>query len=163
MMALWTMETVYRFLVILQDYGRQVRTSSGGGTLSAMTMIRRRGDEAIALREFKAAFFRALGHPQRINILELLRDGPMSVGQLQDAMGSPSSSMSQHLGVLRAANIVATERQATTVLYRVPDPELFELLDLVRLIFNIHLSDTVDVLRLVEEEGSASRGVAVAP
>ena len=63
--------------------------------------------------------------------------------------------MSQHLGVLRAANIVATERQATTVLYRVPDPELFELLDLARLLFNIHLSDTIDVLRLIEEEASA--------
>ena len=51
----------------------------------------------------------------------------------------------------------------TTVLYRAPDPELFELLDLARLIFNIHLSDTIDVLRLVEEEGSASRDSAVAP
>jgi ArsR family transcriptional regulator len=122
-----------------------------------MPTTRRRGDEAVALRAFKASFFRALGHPQRIHILELLRDGPRSVGQLQDATGSPGSSMSQHLGVLRAAYIVATERQGTTVLYRVPDPELFELLDVARRIFNVHLSDTIDVLRLVEEEGAASQ------
>jgi DNA-binding transcriptional ArsR family regulator len=128
-----------------------------------MTLTRRRGDEAVGLRVFKAAFFRALGHPQRIHILELLRDGPMSVGQLQDATDSPGSSVSQHLGVLRAANIVATERQATTILYRVPDPELFELLDVARRIFNIHLTDTVDVLRLVEEEAAGSRGTAVTP
>lgn len=153
-----------------------MRTSSRGATLSAMTVVRRRGDETVALRVFKAAFFRAMGHPQRIHILELLRDGPMSVGQLQEATGSPGSSVSQHLGVLRAANIVATERQATTILYRVPDPELFELLDVARLLFNIHLADTIDVLRLAQGEGSpsparepvgagsrSSRGTATAP
>lgn len=58
---------------------------------------------------------------------------------------------------------MATERQATTILYRVPDPELFELLDLARLIFNIHLSEAIDVLRLVEGEGAATRDTAVAP
>jgi ArsR family transcriptional regulator len=117
-----------------------------------MLTTRRRGDEAVALRQFKAAFFKAMGHPQRIHILEFLRAGPMSVGQLQEATGSSSSSVSQHLGVLRAARIVATERQGTTIRYRVADPELFELLDVARRIFNIHLSDTVDVLRLMENE-----------
>lgn len=117
----------------------------------------------MSLRAFKASFFRAMGHPQRIHLLELLRDGPMSVGQLQDATGSPGSSVSQHLGVLRAANIVATERHGTTVLYRVPDPELFELLDVARLIFNIHLSDTIDVLRLIGDERAALRETAAAP
>jgi DNA-binding transcriptional ArsR family regulator len=120
-----------------------------------MPTIRRRSDEAAALREFKAAFFKAMAHPQRIQILELLRGGPLTVSQLQEATGSAGSSMSQHLAVLRSANIVATERQGTSVLYRVPDPELFELLDVARRIFNIHLSDTIDVLRLVEEETAA--------
>ena len=117
----------------------------------------------MGLRVFKATFFRALGHPQRIHILELLRSGPRSVGQLQEATNSPGSTVSQHLAVLRAANIVATERQATTILYRVPDPELFELLDVARSIFNIHLADTIDVLRLVEEEAPGAREMAVAP
>jgi ArsR family transcriptional regulator len=113
---------------------------------------RRRSDEATALRQFKASFFRAIGHPQRIHILELLRSGPLTVSQLQEATGTVGSSISQHLAVLRAANIVATERRGTSVLYRVPDPELFELLDVGRRIFNIHLSDTISVLRLVESE-----------
>jgi DNA-binding transcriptional ArsR family regulator len=116
-----------------------------------MTTSNRRGNEAETLRAFKATFFRALGHPQRIHILELLRGGPMSVGQLQEALAIPGSSVSQHLGVLRASDIVATERQGTMVMYRVPDPELFELLDLTRRIFHVHLEDTIDVLRLVEE------------
>ena len=123
-----------------------------------MATARRRGDEAVALREFKASFFRAMGHAQRIHILELLRSGPMNVGQLQDATTSPGSTVSQHLGVLRAANIVATERRGTTILYRVPDPELFELLDVARRLFNVHLADTIDVLRLGEGEETPSGG-----
>jgi ArsR family transcriptional regulator len=121
-----------------------------------MPMSRRRGNEAVALRAFKASFFRAMGHPQRIHILELLRAGPMSVGQLQQATGGSGSSVSQHLAVLRAAGIVATERQGTTILYKVPDQELFELLDVARRLVNVHLADTVDVLRLVEEEVATS-------
>jgi len=111
----------------------------------------RREDEE-RLRQFKAEFFKALGHPMRIQILELLRGGPLSVGQLQEAIGAPASSISQQLAVLRGRNIVATERRGTTVIYHVRDAGLFELLDVARRIFNGHLADTIDLLRLVDAE-----------
>lgn len=117
-----------------------------------------RDEDAERLRQFKADFFRALGHPLRIRILELLRDGPMSVTQIQEATSAPGSSVSQQLGVLRGRNILATERHGTTIIYRVPDPELFELLDVARRIFNAHLSGTIDMLRLVDEETVGGRG-----
>jgi DNA-binding transcriptional ArsR family regulator len=88
----------------------------------------------------------------RIRILELLRRGPLSVGQLQEAIGAPASSISQQLAVLRGRNIVATQRRGTTVIYTVRDPDLFDLLDVARRIFNSHLSETIDLLRLVEQE-----------
>jgi ArsR family transcriptional regulator len=116
-----------------------------------MSMDERRDDRE-ALRVFKASFFKALAHPLRIHILELLREGPLSVGQLQDATASSGSSVSQQLAVLRSQNVVATERQGTTILYRIADPELVELLDVARRIFNAHLSDTAGLLRLVEAE-----------
>ncbi len=120
-------------------------------------MIRnQRRDDPEGLRQFKAEFFKALGHPLRILLLELLRDGPLSVGQLQSAVGAPSSSISQQLAVLRARNIVATERRGTTVLYTVRDPELFDLLDAARRIFNAHLADTIDLLRLVDSESAVT-------
>jgi DNA-binding transcriptional ArsR family regulator len=120
-------------------------------------MIRnQRRDDPEGLRQFKAEFFKALGHPLRIRLLELLRDGPLSVGQLQSAVGAPSSSISQQLAVLRARNIVATERRGTTVLYTVRDPELFDLLDAARRIFNAHLADTIDLLRLVDSESAVT-------
>jgi ArsR family transcriptional regulator len=120
-------------------------------------MIRnQRRDDPDGLRQFKAEFFKALGHPLRILLLELLRDGPMSVGQLQAAVGAPASSISQQLAVLRGRNIVATERRGTTVLYSVRDPELFDLLEAARRIFNAHLADTIDLLRLVDSEAPAA-------
>ena len=94
-------------------------------------------------------------HRSRIRILELLRGGPLSVGQLQAAIGVPASSISQQLAVLRGRNIVVTERRGTTVIYRVRDSELFELLDVARRIFNAHLTDTIDMLRLVDAEPAA--------
>ena len=121
------------------------------GTLRGMLGNQRR-DDPEGLRQFKAEFFKALAHPMRIRILELLRGGPLSVGQLQDAIGAPASSISQQLAVLRSRNIVATERRGTTVIYRVHDPDLLELLDVAHRIFNSHLVDTIDLLRLVDAE-----------
>lgn len=80
----------------------------------------------------------------------------MSVTQIQEATGAPGSSVSQQLAVLRSRNILATERRGTTIIYRVPDPELFELLDVARRIFNAHLSGTIDMLRLVDVEALAA-------
>jgi len=111
-----------------------------------------RRDDPEGLRQFKADFFKALAHPMRIRILELLREGPLSVGQLQEAIGTPASSVSQQLAVLRSRNIVVTERRGTTVIYAVRDGELFDLLDVARRIFNGHLADTIDLLRLVDAE-----------
>lgn len=115
-----------------------------------------RPDDPEGLRQFKAEFLKGLAHPMRIRILELLRGGPLSVGQLQDAIGVPASSISQQLAVLRGRSIVVTERRGTTVIYRVRDAELFELLDAARRIFNAHLTDTIDMLRLVDAEPVAS-------
>ncbi len=111
-----------------------------------------RRDDLEGLGQFKAEFFKALAHPMRIRILELLRGGPLSVGQLQEAIGAPASSISQQLAVLRGRNIVVTERRGTTVIYRVRDADLFELLDVARRLFNGNLVDTIDLLRLVEAE-----------
>ena len=115
-------------------------------------------DDAERLRQFKAEFFKALAHPLRIQILELLRDGPLSVTHIQEATGVPGSSASQQLAVLRGRGVVTTERRGTTVIYRVPDPELFELLDVARRIFNASLSGTIDMLRLVQEEAVVTAG-----
>src|SRR5664279_1898951 len=106
------------------------------------------------LRNFKAEFFKALSHPARIKILELLREGELSVTELQERMGLESSSVSQHLAVLRHKNIVDSRKAGTTVYYRVRDPEILELLNVARRIFNNQLLNTRSTLEQLEEENS---------
>jgi ArsR family transcriptional regulator len=121
-----------------------------------MTTEPGRTDGSERLRQFKAEFFKALAHPLRIRVLELLRAGPMSVTQLLEATGAPGSSLSQQLAVLRSRGILTTERRGTTVIYSVPDPALFELLDVARRLFNARLSETAGLLRLIEDERVAT-------
>jgi DNA-binding transcriptional ArsR family regulator len=104
------------------------------------------------LRNFKAEFFKALSHPARIKILEILRTDELSVTELQDHLGIESSSVSQHLSVLRHNNIVESRKAGTTVYYRVRDPEILELLDLARRIFTNHLMNNRSTLEQLEEE-----------
>lgn len=117
-----------------------------------------RPDEADRLRQFKAEFFKALAHPVRISILEHLRGGPRSVGEIQELTGVAGSSVSQQLAVLRSRGIVVPERAGTTVRYHTADPAIYALLDAARDIFYGHLSDSAELLRLVEAEQVAAGG-----
>jgi DNA-binding transcriptional ArsR family regulator len=102
------------------------------------------------LRRFKAEFFKALAHPVRIQILESLRTGELSVSELQEKLSLETSNVSQQLAVLRNKNIVASRKAGTSVYYSVRDPALFELLDVARKIFNNHLIDTRSILEQLE-------------
>ena len=111
-----------------------------------------RPDDPERLRQFKAQFFKALAHPVRIAILEFLRGGPRSVGEIQVLTRMPGSSVSQQLAVLRGRGILVTERAGTTIRYHAADPQIYVLLDAAREIFYGNLSDSADLLRLVEAE-----------
>ena len=104
------------------------------------------------LRRFKAEFFKALGHPMRIVLLESLRTGEKSVNELQAALGIDQSSVSRQLAVLRTRNIVEDRKEGTTVYYRVRDPAVFQLLDIAREIFNNQLIDTHAMLQQLADE-----------
>lgn len=106
-----------------------------------------------ALQAFKAEFFKALAHPVRIHILEMLREGEQSVQELQGALGLDQSTVSQQLAVLRAKNIVRARKEGTTVRYAVVDPGIGDLLDVARRIFNNQLTGTQTLLRALSREG----------
>lgn len=107
-------------------------------------------DEQAALHEFKAAFFKALGHPLRLRILEVLREGETSVSGLQERLGADQSALSQHLAVLRQRGFVMMRKEGTTSFYSVADTEVFAFLDLGRKIFERYAkknSELYDSLR----------------
>lgn len=93
------------------------------------------------VREFKADYFKAFGHPTRLGILETLRAGELTVSELQTRLAIEATSVSQQLAVLRAKRIVTSRKEGTNVYYRVRDRQVFTILDLAREIFTIHLHD----------------------
>lgn len=100
----------------------------------------------LELQSFKADFFKALGHPLRIRILELLAEGDKNVNELQTIMGIEGSAVSQQLSVLRSKNIVYGTKDGNRVVYSLRDQMIIELLAIAKQIFNNHLIDTISML-----------------
>ena len=100
--------------------------------------------------DVKAEFFKTMTHPARIRVLELLREGPRSVSELQPDVGIESSHLSQQLAVLRRAGIVASERQGNSMIYSVVDPQIYELLQTAKEIIARSLSGAGDLLADLE-------------
>jgi DNA-binding transcriptional ArsR family regulator len=96
--------------------------------------------------DFKAAFFKALAHPTRVRILELLKDGEKSVNELQPDLGIELSNISQQLAVLRSADIVVGRKQGANVYYSVKSRVIYDLLDTAKAIFNESLSSKIEML-----------------
>lgn len=94
-----------------------------------------------SLQEFKAELFRALAHPTRIRLLELLRTGERSVTELQQQLGIEAASVSQQLAVLRGQGLVVADRRGTSVFYRMRRSEVARLLDIARAIFDRRLAE----------------------
>ena len=105
------------------------------------------------LQTFKAEFFKALAHPIRIRILEVLVGGERSVQELQEALGLEQPIVSQHLAMLRAKNIVKARKEGTTVWYAVRVPLMGELLAIARRVFDSQLNDSQTMLRELRREG----------
>lgn len=102
------------------------------------------------VHEIKADLFRVLGHPARVRILELLRDGERSVGALQAELGLDSGGTSQHLAALRRIGLAESRREGTSVFYRVSDERVFDLLEAGRAIIGRRLTEQQSVLREIE-------------
>lgn len=82
------------------------------------------------MEEYKAEakLFKALMHPVRLEILEILREGEECVCHMEAALGYRQAYISQHLAVLRDAGLVQDRRDGWNIFYRVIKPEVFELL-----------------------------------
>jgi len=107
------------------------------------------------LRRFKAELFKALSHPGRIKMLEALRAGEKTVGELQALLDDEPGSASQHLALLRARDIVVGRKEGNNIFYSVRDPLLFRILDAAREIFSNQLVDSQEMLSYVQEEEEA--------
>jgi ArsR family transcriptional regulator len=101
---------------------------------------------AVPIHQVKAEFFKTLSHPARIRVLEVLRDGERTVGQLVPEVGIEASHLSQQLAVLRRAGLVQTRKEGASVIYSVADPDIFELLEVAKRILTSSLLQSRDAI-----------------
>jgi len=83
------------------------------------------------LVELIAQRFRVIGEPMRIKVLDRLREGPATVGELTEALGASQQNVSKHLGVLHQAGIVSRTKEGTSVRYAIADDTVFALCEQV--------------------------------
>ena len=98
------------------------------------------------LYQLKAEFFKTLGHPARIRILELLSEREHAVAELLPEVGIEPAHLSQQLAVLRRANLVASRKEGTSVRYSLTSPDVAELLAVARRILTGVLSGQAELL-----------------
>jgi DNA-binding transcriptional ArsR family regulator len=79
------------------------------------------------LIELIARRFRVLGDPNRIRLLDLLRENDATVTELHEALGASQQNVSKHLGVLLQAGIVTRTKEGTSARYAIADDGVFEL------------------------------------
>ena len=107
-----------------------------------------RDDPALSqpIVELKAELFKAMAHPTRIRVLEVLAEGEHSVGDMQALVGVESSNLSQQLAVLRRAGLVTTRKEGSTVIYAMASALLIDLLAAAKRVLIASLSQNQDLL-----------------
>jgi ArsR family transcriptional regulator len=108
------------------------------------------------LYQLKAEFFKTLGHPARIRILELLSAREHSVGELQPEVGLEASHLSQQLGVLRRAGVVVARKHGNSVIYSMASPDIAELMAVARKVLAGLLNDQVGLLKDLKASARAA-------
>jgi DNA-binding transcriptional ArsR family regulator len=109
------------------------------------------------LRRFKAEIFQALAHPTRIAIVEALRKGETSAGQLIEELKLEQANASQHFAVLRGKQIVTSRKEGNQVFYSLRNPVLIEVLDILKRYFYAHLSQTMSMMKEIQMEKASKK------
>ena len=98
------------------------------------------------LYQLKAEFFKTLGHPARIRVLELVSDREHAVAEMLPQVGIEPAHLSQQLAVLRKMNLVVTRKEGSTVFYSLVSPQVAELLAVARRILTELLASQIGLL-----------------
>ena len=121
-------------------------------------MVRRAGVDGMSrpLYQAKAEFFKTLGHPARIRVLELLSEREHAVGEMLPEVGIEATSLSQQLAVLRRAGLVTFRKEGSTVRYSLTSPQVAELLAVARRILTEVLTGQVELLADLQAPSSVA-------
>ncbi|MFF7444052.1 ArsR/SmtB family transcription factor [Streptomyces sp. NPDC008122] len=98
------------------------------------------------LYQLKAEFFKTLGHPVRIRVLELLSERDHAVSEMLSEVAVEPAHLSQQLAVLRRANLIVARREGSTVSYSLTSPQVADLLAVARSILSGLLAGQAELL-----------------
>ena len=107
------------------------------------------------ITEAKADLFKALAHPARVRVLEILADGERTMGELAEQSGLELSHLSQHVTQLRRAGIVDSRRVKNTVICTLRDPQMAELLAVARSLISRNLRQGQALLAAFDDADDA--------
>jgi ArsR family transcriptional regulator len=129
--------------------GQMTRPPGGGAPEGNGAQLRAKeaAEVSAPLYQLKADFFKTLGHPARIRILELLSQRDHAVAEMLPQVGIEPAHLSQQLAVLRRANLVTSRKQGSTVYYSLTSPQVAELLAVARQILTGVLSGQAEMLQ----------------
>lgn len=111
------------------------------------------------LWEMHADICQTLANPKRLQIINLLKDGELSVGTMVKALGVAKANLSQHLAVMRQKGILSTRREGTTVYYRLAVPRIIRACRIMRQVLLEALTARGEISRSIRQsEAGAAQG-----
>lgn len=99
----------------------------------------------------RARYFRVLGDPTRLRLLEFLLNGERTVSELMDLLRVPRSRVSNHLACLKWCGFATSERRGREVVYRIADPRVRRMLRLSRSLSDEHCDQLASCTRIGPE------------
>lgn len=103
-------------------------------------------NEEIKIYDARASIIKALAHPSRLFIVDMLNRQPMGVGELTEMIGSDTSTVSKHLSVLKNAGIVEDEKRGTSVYYSLKTPCILNFISCIEEVIESNTRTHVDIL-----------------
>lgn len=110
-------------------------------------------DEDKRIYKLHARICQALSSPKRLEVLNLLRDGERSVGELASEMSISVTNLSQHLAILREKGMVKTRRDGVNIYYRMANPKIIQACDLMREVLFEQLAESRELAEIMQTKG----------
>jgi len=111
--------------------------------------VAEKAKEDTTIYELQSEICLALANPKRLQILNLLKNGEMSAGEMVKAMKIPKANLSQHLSVLKQKGIVSSRREGTSIYYSITHPKITDACSIMRSVLMESLEEQENLARHV--------------
>lgn len=102
--------------------------------------------------DMQAELCKTMGNAARLQIVHVLREGPKRVSEIVEATGLAQAKVSQHLAILRAYGVVSTKRKGRDVIYRIANPKLVRVCDLMREVLAEQADERIEAFEALKEK-----------